>query len=59
MIVEYLTPAPDEMLPWYDTETFPMPMFNRPEERGWSHPEYAVLLCPHVMLDSFSPRDYE
>ena len=59
MIVDYVTPAPHEMLPWYDTKTFPMPSRNRGDERGWSHPEYGVLLCPQVLVDCFSPEDYE
>jgi hypothetical protein len=59
MIHSYVTPAPREMLPWYDAKTYPLPSPNRPEERGWSHPEYAVLLCPQVLLDNFSPEDYE
>lgn len=59
MIHDYIKPAPHYMLPYYDAESYPMPSPNRPEERGWSHPEYAVLLCPNIMLDCFSPQDYE
>jgi uncharacterized protein DUF6698 len=59
MIHDYVKPAPRGMLPYYDAENYPMPSPNRPEERGWSHPEYAVLLCPNIMLDCFSPNDYE
>lgn len=59
MILEYVTPAPEEMLPWYNVENYPLPSLNQPKERGWSHPEYAVFLCPHVMLNSFAPQDYE
>ena len=53
MILDYVKLAPCEMLLEYDTATFLLPSLN------WSHPEYAVLLCPNVMLDCFSPNDYE
>jgi hypothetical protein len=59
MIVDYVKPAPKRMLPGYDVKNFPMPSPNRPEERGWSHPEYAVLISPQVLLDAFGPGDYE
>ena len=59
MILDYIKPAPHEMLPEYNTATFLLPSLNQPKECGWSHPEYAVLLCPNVMLNCFSPNDYE
>jgi hypothetical protein len=42
----------------YDEEDFPVPPKTRREEHGWSHPEYAVLLYPQVLIDSFCEVDY-
>ena len=56
-IVEYLVPLAPEYLT-YDHEEFPLPMKNRPEERGWCHPEYGVLLYPQVLIDLFCEADY-
>ena len=57
-ITDYVIPMPRKYLR-YDQDEYPMPTRNRSEERGWSHPEYAFLLCPQVLIDRFSPEDYE
>jgi hypothetical protein len=35
-----------------------MPSKAHREERGWCHPEYAVLLYPQILIDSFCEVDY-
>ena len=57
-IVDYVIPTPRRYLR-YDQDEYPMPTWNRGEERGWSHPEYSFLLYPQVLIDAFSPADYE
>lgn len=57
-IVDYIKPTPRKYLK-YDHNEYPMPTRNRGEDRGWSHPEYGFHLCPQVLIDSFSPEDYE
>lgn len=57
-IVDYIKPTSRRYLK-YDQNDYPMPARNRGEDRGWSHPEYGFHLCPQVLIDSFSPEDYE
>ena len=56
-IVDYLIPLSPEYLR-YDEEDYPLPSKAHREEHGWSHPEYAVLLYPQVLVDSFCEVDY-
>ena len=56
-IVDYLIPLSPEHLT-YDEEDYPLPTKTHREERGWSHPEYAVLLYPQILIDSFCEVDY-
>ena len=53
----YLIPLSPKYLT-YDEVDFPIPPKTRREDRGWSHPEYAVLLYPQVLIDSFCAVDY-
>lgn len=57
-IVDYIKPASCRFLK-YNTNDYPMPTQNWGEERGWCYPEYGLLLCPQVLINSFSSDDYE
>jgi predicted metalloenzyme YecM len=55
-IVDYFIPCSRETLE-YDREEFPLPGKNHYEERGWCHPEYAMLLYPQALLDHMMPDE--
>lgn len=53
-IVDYIKPYSIV----YDREEFPLPDKTQYEDRGWCHPDYAILLYPQLLLDDFSAEGY-
>lgn len=53
-IIDYIIPAKNLL---YDREENPLPGKTEYADRGWNHPEYALLLYPMAILDHLNADD--